>query len=42
MNRPIRHKQNINFNDFDQFEPSDEELELIEYEYIRYKTYKII
>jgi len=32
MNRPIRHKQNMNLNDFDQFEPSDEELELIEEE----------
>ena len=32
MNRPIRHTQNINLNDFDKFEPSDEELELIEEE----------
>ena len=32
MNRPIKHKQNMNLNDLDQFEPSAEELELIEEE----------
>ena len=32
MNRPIRYKQNINLNNFNQLEPSDEELELIEEE----------
>jgi len=32
MNRPIKYNQNMNLNDFDQFEPSDEELELIEEE----------
>jgi len=32
MNRPIKYNQNMNLNDFDKFEPSDEELELIEEE----------
>ena len=33
MNRPIKHNnENINFNQLNDFEPSDEELEMIEEE----------